>query len=265
MRVGTAADNLQLQRWGSAKCSRSEEEMSVPTIDEQRAFYDKRWTQKQFANRLQLERAIEILRGLSALKLDAPRILDLGCGTGWLTAILGRFGAATGVDLSPAAIRTARERHPDVEFRDGDISMSSGHGEFDVVVSQEVIEHLEDQRAHLELAARCLRPGGYLILTTPNAWNFDRWSEERREAWGPQPIEKWLRASELRRIVEERFSVLELRSIVLGGGRTGMLRIVNSPRLARILKKLRLLNAYQELVKQGGFGKHLFVVAKRRV
>ena len=99
------------------------------------------------------------------------RILDLGSGAGDLTAELHRAGArALGVEVAEAAVRRARARHPGLEFRlapiDGPLPLADG--EVDVVWSSEVIEHVADTARWLSEVRRVLRPGGRLVLTTPN-------------------------------------------------------------------------------------------------
>lgn len=51
-----------------------------------------------------------------------PRILEVGCGTGWLSADLAGFGRVTGVDLSPATIEIARKRGSEAQFACGGIA-----------------------------------------------------------------------------------------------------------------------------------------------
>jgi 2-polyprenyl-3-methyl-5-hydroxy-6-metoxy-1,4-benzoquinol methylase len=231
----------------------------------QRQYYDDRWALETYANLLQLERAIAILRGLQMLDMRSPKILDLGCGTGWLSAILGRFGPTTGVELSPVAVAKAQALYPDVRFLAADLTNLQLPDEtFDVVVSQEVVEHLENQSGHMDLVARLLRPGGVLILTTPNAWNLAHWSPEDIREWGLQPIENWLKQKQLRSLLAGRFQVLYLRTIVLGHGTRGIFRLVNSVKLAAVLKAFGLLSLYRRAIEQAGFGLHFFVVAKRR-
>src|SRR5215510_11512656 len=231
------------------------------SIDSQRAYYDDRWARERWANRLQLARAIAILDGLLRLQLSFPRILDFGCGTGWLTVMLGRFGPTTGMDLSASAIEIAQTRHLDVDFVAADCTtLQADNEQFDVVVSQEVIEHIEDQARHVDLLADFLRPGGYLLLTTPNAWNLAHWTRESLQAWGLQPIEQWLTTRRLRSLLDRRFRVLEMRTILPGHGTEGLFRLVNSRKLSKTLEALGLLTLYERALTYAGFGLHIFVV-----
>lgn len=236
-----------------------------PTIDEQRAFYDERWSQKQYADRLQLERAVEILRGLRLVDRKAPRILELGCGTGWLTGILGRFGPAVGLELSLTAVDKARATFADVSFQAFDISNAASLGTFDVVVSHEVIEHLDDQAAHVSLAANYLHSGGILILTTPNGHRCLRPLRPRPgKDDRAQPIENWLSKRELVDLISREFDVLTCRTILAVPRGCGVLRWLNGPYITAAVRRLGLWRSHQATLRRLGFGMHLYVVARKR-
>jgi ubiquinone/menaquinone biosynthesis C-methylase UbiE len=80
-------------------------------------------------------------------------ILELGCGTGELLHAL-KPKRGVGVDFSGEMIRRARERHPDLEFREADIETLEPWGEtFDVLILADVVGHLQD----IEETLRSLR------------------------------------------------------------------------------------------------------------
>ncbi len=104
--------------------------------------------------------------------LSGKTALDVGCGAGLLCEPLARLGAAvTGVDAAVENI-TAAKAHAaqsglDINYRAGELA-AQNLGQFDLVSSMEVIEHVTDPAAFVgELAAR-LKPDGLLILSTPN-------------------------------------------------------------------------------------------------
>src|SRR5437764_167073 len=111
-------------------------------------YYDERWSDFSHANNWELRRCLFILESLSRIGFREPRMLDLGSGVGWLTNILSMFGPAHGVELSPEAVRLAATRFPLTSFESADLfAWDVPNQRFDVVVSQEVIEHTADQRS----------------------------------------------------------------------------------------------------------------------
>jgi SAM-dependent methyltransferase len=238
---------------------------SPPTIGRQEAFYDDRWRSFAYADGLKLERCAAILKALSDTGIAAPRTIELGCGAGWLTAILGLFGPAEGVELSPLAVEEAAKRYGHVQFREVDLGRWDPPRErFDVVVSHEVIEHLEDPQRHLRTAHQLLSDGGYLILTTPNARTLRATSEAKLALNAWQPIENWLSSGQLRRmLVSEGFSVRKLTTLTLGTADTGIDLVVNSVTLNRLVAGLGLAKAYDAARRRLGFGLHLVAVARK--
>jgi 2-polyprenyl-3-methyl-5-hydroxy-6-metoxy-1,4-benzoquinol methylase len=98
---------------------------------------------------------------------DAGGVLaDVGCGTGelWL-ALRGRFRRCIGVD----AVRY-EGLPPDVEFHAADLEagLPLPDASVDAAAAVEVIEHLENPRAFVRELARIVRPGGWVVVTTPN-------------------------------------------------------------------------------------------------
>ncbi|HQE19692.1 MAG: class I SAM-dependent methyltransferase [Aggregatilineales bacterium] len=237
----------------------------MTSVHHQEQFYNNRWQDFDFANRLKLARCINILNGLLGTKKVAPRIIDLGCGAGWLTSILGQFGPTVGVELSRRAVEEAARKFPHVTFIQADIfTWDYPKEEFDIVVSQEVIEHVDEQERYLAIAHDLLQPDGYLILTTPNARTFYAMQQEQRESWSRQPIENWISRRELANMVKRYFEILELKTIILGYGSRGSYRLVNSRRVRDILHRVGLASAYDSLREHFGYGLHIMLVAQKR-
>ncbi len=98
-------------------------------------------------------------------------MLDLGCGQGDLTAVIAGLGVEVlGVDVAEAAIARARRRHPQLAFTVTPFAgpLPLDDTAFDVVWASEVIEHVADTATWLSEVRRVLRPGGRLLVTTPN-------------------------------------------------------------------------------------------------
>jgi 2-polyprenyl-6-hydroxyphenyl methylase/3-demethylubiquinone-9 3-methyltransferase len=109
--------------------------------------------------------------------LDGKSALDVGCGAGLLCEPLARLGATvTGIDASPEVIAVARDHAAamglEIDYRVGDVQQLQG--QFDLITSLEVIEHVADPGPFLKALARRLAPNGLLVLSTPNATGWSK-------------------------------------------------------------------------------------------
>jgi SAM-dependent methyltransferase len=96
------------------------------------------------------------------------RLLDVGCGAGFFLEVARRRGWSTeGVELNPGTAELAAA-HADRVFRGRLEEAGFDDARFDAVTLWDVIEHVRDPVVTLEEAARVLRPGGVLALSTPN-------------------------------------------------------------------------------------------------
>jgi 2-polyprenyl-6-hydroxyphenyl methylase/3-demethylubiquinone-9 3-methyltransferase len=106
----------------------------------------------------------------SAERGSAPRILDLGCGDGAVTARLATAGArVAGVDPSRVALERARAAHPELELFAplGDGRLSFDDNAFDAAVCLNVLEHVADTQLLLSEARRVLAPRGLFGVAVP--------------------------------------------------------------------------------------------------
>lgn len=113
-----------------------------------------------------------------------PRVLDIGCGPGYVTEHLRSIGLeARGIDLSPEMIALAREAYPELAFEVGDMTaVDLPDGGLGGVFSRSSIIHTPPGRlpAVFSECHRLLAPGGHLLLmfqahtdTSQLAWAFD--------------------------------------------------------------------------------------------
>lgn len=95
------------------------------------------------------------------------RVLDVGTGPGLVAgAVMKRGGHAVGIDFSEAMLEEARQRYPDIEFRQASAeSLPFEDAEFDTVVSNFVVHHLGRPERALAEAFRVLRKGGRIGFT----------------------------------------------------------------------------------------------------
>ena len=105
---------------------------------------------------------------IAGLGLPKPaRILDAGCGSGRNMLELARFGSVTGVELSDTSVELARERGVGEVVAGSVLEMPFADDSFDLAVSLDVIEHLEDDLAAMRELRRTVAPGGVLLVTVP--------------------------------------------------------------------------------------------------
>jgi 2-polyprenyl-3-methyl-5-hydroxy-6-metoxy-1,4-benzoquinol methylase len=209
-----------------------------------------------------MRRRDTVLKWIGELGLKHPRILDLGCATGWLSDQLTEFGTVIGTDIAYASISEARQRYPHIRFECEDFAHSQfADGEFDVVVSLETLSHVADQGAFIERIRDVLKPGGYLILTTQNRLVFERRAGVSPKAEGQ--IRQWLSPRELRRLLKPSFVVRRFRT-ALPDGHLGFLRIVNSERVNGLLGRLFSTQTIQRAKERVGLGQTIAVLAQRR-
>lgn len=92
-------------------------------------------------------------------------VLDVGCGCGTLLSVL-QPACGIGIDHCPDAIELARKLHPQYQFHlDDALNLPSS---LDGIVHTHLIEHLADPAAAIRAWHAALKPGGRIVLTTPN-------------------------------------------------------------------------------------------------
>jgi 2-polyprenyl-3-methyl-5-hydroxy-6-metoxy-1,4-benzoquinol methylase len=102
--------------------------------------------------------------------VKGKQILDVGCGVGYGTALLGRNASrAVGIDLSEDTIYEAFRLYPEGEFLQMDAENMTFPAEaFDAIISTENFEHLPNQAKHARELARVIRKNGLCFIATPN-------------------------------------------------------------------------------------------------
>lgn len=241
------------------------------SLSEQADFYDERWARDAGEDRLngyQLARASAIFDGLSFIdlhyairKIEPFTVCDLGCGRGWMAAQLASVGKVTGVDLSPEGVKIAAERWPHIQFECADILEYTAAEPFDLLVSSEVIEHIVEKDRFVAAVTRNLKPGGFVVITTPNARAREAWKKDGQLS---QPIEQWPSLAELRSLFRRDYEILSHKTFVQQYTYLGVHRIFSAPKLLRFLRRTGLLETYEGLQRSLGVGLHQVLVARRR-
>ncbi len=100
--------------------------------------------------------------------------LEIGCGHGWMLAALRDHGwQVTGLERTEESAAFARDQHG-LDVRVGALGTLGDEPQFDLIVMNQVLEHLPDPRERLAACARLLKPGGRLVIGVPNlaSWQF---------------------------------------------------------------------------------------------
>lgn len=176
------------------------------------------------------------LIGLLAPK-PGERILDVGCGTGQLTAEIARSGAeVVGVDSSPAMVEQARSNFPALTFRAEDVRTLVFDGAFDAVFSNAVLHWVQPPDVAAAAMARALKPGGRMVAEFGGHGNIAAMVRATEAAWaavagGPPPPSPWYNPSiaEYASLLEQAgleptYAVLFDRPTPLEGGPAGLAR-----------------------------------------
>lgn len=156
----------------------------------------------------------EYLRRIRQFMPEGGRLLDVGAATGFFLPIAHQAGfEASGVEISPYAALRAREKGLDVITGSlGDVPSGKA---FDVLTMFDVIEHVADPAAEIERAHGLVRPGGMLVVNTPDAGSA--WARLLGKRWHlivpPEHLYYFNRAA-MRKLLEDRgFRVLSITSV----------------------------------------------------
>ncbi|UXC89785.1 methyltransferase domain-containing protein [Sphingobium sp. RSMS] len=111
-------------------------------------------------------------------QVRGKRVLDIACGTGYGSAILASAAAeVVGIDISAEAVGIAQSRFslPNLTYQIADcFALPFADGAFDIVVANEMIEHVADHEALIREAKRVLATDGALLVSTPNKPVYNR-------------------------------------------------------------------------------------------
>jgi len=106
------------------------------------------------------------------------KLLDVGCGTGWLAE---HFSDYTGIDGSPDAVDAAKAKGRSILLGDVNEPLPFEDATFDGVVLKDLLEHVGDPVAVVRETRRVLKPGGRVFASSPDAqrWVWDDYTHRR--------------------------------------------------------------------------------------
>jgi 2-polyprenyl-3-methyl-5-hydroxy-6-metoxy-1,4-benzoquinol methylase len=203
-------------------------------------------------------RAAAVINGIT--QAGNYRMLEIACGAGALSRKLV-YLSYHGLDISPAAIELARQKfdlisspagaspptYEAADFHDTPLPAQP----FDIVVCVDAISCFRDQQLCMNKMAQSLRPGGHLVLTTVNPFVYDRIQRTQWVRLESGPVSHWLSRGELHGLVKNARLKIERSFTMMPRGNLGILRLVNSwrlnrmlgPRVAAVLRRLKVVVA----------------------
>ena len=141
-----------------------------------------------------------------------PRILEVGCGTGYVLQGLAaeKCYELMGAEAHIAGLRHAQRRLPGVEFVQLDARDLPYESEFDAVGAFDVIEHITEDEAVLASICHALKPGGIIVVTVPqHQWLWSSVDEQARHK------RRYARQELLAKFAAAGFDVLRITSFVM--------------------------------------------------
>lgn len=169
------------------------------------------WTGERLETGIFTETTIEHLHryALAMELLKGKKVLDIACGEGYGANLLSSVAASvTGVDIDPAVISRATNtyRSPNLEFLTGSATeLPVPADTYEAVVSFETLEHISQHEKMLAEIKRVLKPGGLLLISTPDKKNYS----DRTGYKNPFHL-KELYAEEFTALLEKYFSHIRM-------------------------------------------------------
>jgi 2-polyprenyl-3-methyl-5-hydroxy-6-metoxy-1,4-benzoquinol methylase len=242
--------------------------MAQLDIQSQRRFYDQLWEAQSALKLNSHERARcdaidQALTWLTSREPSPWSIIEVGCGRGWLAGLLlSSCGDVQAFDLSPDSIGKAKAAFPQVRWEARDVfdaPLASGQ---DLVVSSEVIEHVADQHEFVDRLAGALRPGGWLLLTTPNGRVAREY--QRRPDFHPQPIENLLEVRALADLLRPVFRIVRLQTFFFGQVDGALQHVARWSRIRALTARSHGCDPVSRIFSRARLGLYTLVLAQRR-
>ena len=199
------------------------------------------------------------------------RVLEVACGTGTLSRSLP-FSSYHGLDLSAAAIEIARQKAGSVALAPGASEPSYEAADFhdwllpaepfDLVMCIDAISCFRDQALVMKKIAQSVRPGGHVLITTINPFVYNRIRRADGGRLQNGPVSLWLSRRELNELFQQASLTVDRSYTIMPRGNIGILRLVNSWRLNRMLGS-RGAAAYRRWKENVGLGQYRVMLARK--
>ena len=147
--------------------------------------------------------AIEGLILQSGINAKRNKIVEIGCGRGWMSNLLTQYGDVVAYDPIKPVINHAKKMFPDITFYSGKMSTliekKKLSNNYDIAVCSEVIEHIKEneQLSFIGEIRSILNPDGHLIISTPRKEIL-----MHSPMFSNQPKEEWLSEPQLQKLLE---------------------------------------------------------------
>lgn len=176
-------------------------------------------------------------------------ILDIGCGTGAMSAKLEQFGTVVSADFSPLALEYSRRRSLKRLCAADAMRLPFRTGSFDAIIALDILEHLPDDEAALREFHRVLKPGGHVIASVP----------AYQSLWSPHDVALMHFRRYMAGEVRQRFTEARLRVEKLSYAMTLLYPVVWAVRQVTRRMRSRNENPQASLTPVPGFANRLLV------
>ncbi len=151
-------------------------------------------------------------------EVQGPRLLEVGAGEGYGAALLAeRAPAVLALDYDALAIAHLARRYPELAAARANLAaLPVAGGSVDTVVSLQVIEHVWDHPQFVAECARVLRPGGLLMLSTPNRLTFSPGAGSADKPVNPFHTHEFTAAELCRLVAGSGLEVVAVRGLFAG-------------------------------------------------
>ena len=131
--------------------------------------FEERESKDKWNERLVSSHYISQAKKIIALLNEGKSIIDVGCGTGWLTELIGQYGTYDRIVGTDLPNRNILIEHPKVEIRNEDFEIdgipNDLAGRFDYVINYDVIEHVKYPTKWFDMMKKLLKENGKIYGT----------------------------------------------------------------------------------------------------